>query len=530
MLNPTHHRWIYLICLSFVAVGLPFSKAIISIGEIGLALNFLLEGNLSPRVKKLFQRPTILLFVGLFVLHIVGLFWTSDFAYAFQDIRVKLPLLLFPIVVPAAKRLTQFEFRGLLLIFVSAVIFSSFLSTAEYLKMRINPSVDFREISLFTSHIRYALMVCLAYLTLLYLAWYESNKWRQLLYFTGAVWTSVFVFVLQSMTGVVVWLVCSYMLLFYTMFFIKKSGLRAAAFTILIVTPLIMITYLIFQVDAYYPDQEPNFSELETHTAGGEFYKHDTTNLTLENGYYIHQYIAYHELETEWNKKSDIAFWGGYDEKGQAINSTLMRYLTSKGLRKDSIGINALTAEDVTAIEGGIANVRFLYGNSIDNRLYTIIWEFEQMMHEKNVQGHSVTQRLIFWKTGWSIFRENDLIGVGTGDVKNAFIDMHERMNSKLSQEYRLRTHNQYLTFAITFGSIGLVWFIVMALLPFFNLPHANSFLYIGFALVMYTSMLNEDTLETQTGVTLFAFFNAILLYGRPYDDSSSSGSDSTSS
>ncbi|MDB9710217.1 hypothetical protein OAB13_10010, partial [Salibacteraceae bacterium] len=61
---------------------------------------------------------------------------------------------------------------------------------------------------------------------------------------------------------------------------------------------------------------------------------------------------------------------------------------------------------------------------------------------------------------------------------------------------------------------------------PFITMKSANSFLYIGFAIVIYASMLNEDTLETQTGVTLYAFFNVLLLFGiqaLSEDDSTSS-------
>ena len=39
-----------------------------------------------------------------------------------------------------------------------------------------------------------------------------------------------------------------------------------------------------------------------------------------------------------------------------------------------------------------------------------------------------------------------------------------------------------------------------------------NSPMYILFILIFVISMFTEDTLETQTGATFFAFFNTLLL------------------
>jgi O-antigen ligase len=129
------------------------------------------------------------------------------------------------------------------------------------------------------------------------------------------------------------------------------------------------------------------------------------------------------------------------------------------------------------------------------------------------VQGHSVTQRFEFWRTGWYIFLENPVIGIGTGDMNLEYNKMYERLETGLSEKYRLRAHNQYLNFLVTFGTLGFLFFLLIIAYPFIGNKHANSFLYIGFCIILYTSMLNEDTLETQVGVTLYAFFNAFFLY-----------------
>ncbi|NJK85175.1 MAG: hypothetical protein HC906_03650 [Bacteroidales bacterium] len=96
----------------------------------------------------------------------------------------------------------------------------------------------------------------------------------------------------------------------------------------------------------------------------------------IENGYYIWLYVCDQELEEEWNKISQLPF-NGQDKRGQELRHTLIRYLTSKGLRKDSAGISKLSEKDILAVENGDANVLFTKKLSLYPRLYQIIWEFD---------------------------------------------------------------------------------------------------------------------------------------------------------
>lgn len=513
-LTSRQHRWIYLFALAVIAIGLPFSVFLISIGEVLLLLNFIVEGRWSERFDKLKREPSIWLFTSVYLLILVGMFWTSDVNFGLTTLRTRLPLLIFPIIIPLSQRLSRKEFLWIAAIFSAAVIAASFVSITVYFNLKDTPGFNYREISIFTSHIRYSLMVCLSYIILLNCAWNEEKKaWLKVVYIMLAIWLSAFIFILQSMTGIVVWLLCSYMLLFYTLFHLKNRFWRITGSTVLWITPLFVFLYLAFQIDNFYPDKQPDFSQLETMSAADEYYSHDTNNLTLENGNYVNIYVSPLELQREWDKVSPIPYVSGKDSNEQFIYTTIIRYMTSKGLRKDSVGFSQLTDDDVNAIEHGIANVRFLYGNALDNRVYTVIWEFDKMMNERLVQGHSVTQRFEFWTTGWHIFKEHMIFGVGTGGVRVEYEKMYDRLNSNLSEKNRLRSHNEFLNFLIGFGIVGFLLFMLSIVWPFIYLRHANSFLYIGFAIILYSSMFNEDTLDTQVGVTLYAMFNSLFLY-----------------
>lgn len=513
-LKPEQHRWIYLAALALVAIGLPLSKALISIGEIALAANFLLEGNFKSKFTQLKADKTIWLFVGVFLFHAVGLLWSEDWAWGSKDLKIKLPLLIFPLVIGLSPKIRRSEFLWLVALFAAAVIVTSFFSTYKFITFNDISSENYRSLSLFTSHIRYSLMVCIAFLILLNCAWNEEKKlWLRITYIVFAIWLSVFIFLLQSMTGIVIFIISSYFMFMYTLFHQKNNWFKRIGLVVLIAVPLMLVSYVGTKVIDFYPKEKLNYSELEKYSAGGEAYNHDTTRLSLENGNYIHLYVANDELKRGWNRRSNIEYPEGRDANGNFIYSTLMRYLTSKGLRKDSLGLQSLSDQDIVAIEEGIANVRYTQNRPLDNRIYTIIWEFDKLLYEANPEGHSVAQRLEFWNVGSQIWRDNPLFGVGSGDLKKSFDQRYLELETDIKPEFRLRSHNQYLTIAIALGIVGLILFLASIVLPFVTLKNANSFLYIGFSIIIYLSMLNEDTLETQFGATLYAFFNAFFLY-----------------
>jgi hypothetical protein len=71
------------------------------------------------------------------------------------------------------------------------------------------------------------------------------------------------------------------------------------------------------------------------------------------------------------------------------------------------------------------------------------------------------------------------------------------------------------VTFFITFGIIGFVISMFSIFAPDFSEKKWHDYLFIVFLIIGMLSMLNEDTLETQTGVSFFMFFYALLLFGK---------------
>jgi hypothetical protein len=192
------------------------------------------------------------------------------------------------------------------------------------------------------------------------------------------------------------------------------------------------------------------------------------------------------------------------------LKGTLIRYLASKELRKDADGVAALDASEVRAIELGVPTCTDTREHGLRKRLNRIFFEWSNYRAGGDPDGHSIIQRWEFWKTAAYIIRNNFWIGVGTGDVKEAFRDAYTENESPLNNAYRLRAHNQYLTMWLTYGIGGLILFLLVVFFPVMKRQRRDS-LTVMIVLLVSLSFITEDTLESQAGVMFMAFFYTLF-------------------
>jgi O-antigen ligase len=117
-------------------------------------------------------------------------------------------------------------------------------------------------------------------------------------------------------------------------------------------------------------------------------------------------------------------------------------------------------------------------------------------------------------------------VGVGTGDTQQAFDAAYATMASTLEPQWRLRAHNEYLTWWISFGMFGLVWALISIAWPVWKLGAWREPLFMAWAIIFGVSCLTDDTVETQAGATFFALYYALLVFGAPQRNSATGPTD----
>jgi len=507
----------YLFGLFLLAASLPYSKFLISVSEIILFVSWLLQGSIKDKVKLFAKNKTAVVISSLFIMHLIGLIYTSDFNYGLGDVKKKIPLLLFPLLFASSAPLSKPVFERILTLFTCSVIIATFICFYVLLGYTSRKIIHPQQASIFTSHIRFGLLISTTVFILGYFGIEKKSFLLKIVSLILIAWLVSFLIMMESATGLLCTIIASGIFLIRIILKTKKVSLKVSLLALLITGCISAAWFFYNTLTGFGYASSPRTTPLLLLTKKGNPYSQDTLNKEIENGYFVWRNVCEQELMEEWSKKSSFEYQGK-DLRGNEIKYTLIRFLASKGLNKDSEGAASLSEKEVHAIEKGIPNINFVGLFNPTARLQKIAWEIDTYLKGGNPSGHSVTQRFEFWKAAIGIIKENTLIGVGTGDVKNAFEKQYDKMDSPLTKEWRLRSHNQFLAIGTAFGIIGLIVFLITLLYPLFNRKKFRDYFYLMFFCIAFLSMFGEDTLETQAGVTFFAFFNSFFLFSRQED------------
>jgi hypothetical protein len=512
------HLKVYMFSLALLVCCLPLSRYLLSVSQLLMALNWIAEGNFRNKILKIRQKPDIILFASVFVLYAVGLLFSENTKIGLEKVKNALPLLMMPIVLGTSSPLSVKTIRRLLILFSSAVIAAAIVCMLSLVIKGLPPGGDFRDISVFMLHIRFSLLIDFAIVILLYFANFtikEGDKNTELFFLlAGAVFLTGFLFYLRSATGIVIFILVATLLA--VNFTLKSTNKRRKHLFLSIITAFyISLTVLVLYTWYHNFTAAPVIpASLETHTQNGNSYAHDAVSGILENGHYVDLYVSETELEQEWNTLSDMPY-DGSDLKGQMISSTIKRYLTSRGLRKDSAGIHALTSADYFNIEKGQANFRFHDNPGLYQRLYETLWEIHVYIRIGFVQEHSIGQRLAFYRTALALIRERPWHGTGSGDVYSL---MHTRMlsaNIAVDPEWEGKPHNQYAFLLLGFGLAGFIWILGCWIYPVMRRGAWRILLFNLFFTIILVSMLVMDTLESYDSMVFFAFFYCLFVFNQ---------------
>lgn len=530
--------YFYLLGLILVVISLPTSRFVLSLSMVYLLVLWFLLGldmrsisemypekpfltgilsrivfsfkgiwrNIKTRFNDFIHNKVAVVMASVYVMHLLGLIYTYDFPSAFHDLRIKLPLLIMPLVLSTMKPLDRKQFDTVLWFFIAAVFFVTVLGTVKFIRRDF---VDVRELSPFINYIRLALCIVFSIFVLgYYLVKRNHSLMIKSIMVFMIIWFLWQITVFESFTSVLVIAALCFVLVMYFIFKSTKTNVKICMVVAIVVVAGVVIYFPYKVAKDYMNPAKVDVSQLDTHTKLGNPYVFDTIAFGVEDARYVGLYLSKNEMLDAWNKRSVKKINSEWDDGYR----TLVRYLTSKDLRKDAEGVEHLTENDIRNIENGVANYNYIENPGFKTRIMKVMVAYNNYERNGDANGSSVFQRVEYIKASFEIIKDNPVFGVGTGIVK-VFADYYENTNSKLKPEYRLRSHNQYLAITVAFGVIGLLWFLFSMFYPLFADKRNRNYLYMVFLFIVMLSMFTDDTLETQVGATLFAFFNSFLVF-----------------
>ncbi len=505
---------IFFFSLVVVASVFPFSEALVSIFAGFMFFQpFALFSWRHPTVKN--QSWIVILFpVSIFAIYLIGTLFTTDFSFALYELRKVIFWIVFPVAIWLSPRLSEKRIYSVFFVFVLSVTIASLIITGKLIapdQMNID---EFRSVSII-SHIRFSFQVVLS---LIFLTWFLFNRDKlpvkipKIAFWGLIVWLAFFMILLKSLVGIFT-LYGTFLVAFVIFIFATKNIKKKIALLLLlasvVVTPILLIGRVVLD---FYNFEEVDSTNVENITPSGNYYHHDFEQKLRENGNLVYIYICDKELREEWNKRSSIKF----DDKlnGFTLGSTLIRYMTSLGYRKDSVGVSKLTKDDIRLIQEGVTNYKFKnHRFSIYPRIYDMVWELDYYFRTGDPNGKTLSQRIEYVRASLLLIGQNPWLGIGTGNWKVKYDEVYDRMETGLLKEKRESSHNQYLNYLVKFGIVGFVWIIFAIVFPVFRLNHRRNFIFILFLISYAFANLGDANLETHMGLSFFTFFYSLFLW-----------------
>lgn len=503
------HRRIYLVLLTLLGGCMVTTVGLSNVVWPLLLANWLFEGRWREKWQMARESRLLLAIAVLFLMHVLGLLWTSDMKPGLHIVERMLPFMAVPLVVlttPSPEGNTRrfiLNFYGFTVFVVTIIGFVRWLTI---------PDLPHREIVTYISHIRFSLNICMV---IFLLAFYGrrsagSDSQRHFPFFIFhfsifnlllILWFLFFLLLLQSYTAFVILAAASLVVILRH----RRQWQWIACWAV----AASLVGLMLFLGCRSYYCLIPHASEpLKERSAGGRPYEHQQDGF-IENGNYVNNYLCRAELINEWPKRSAVPL-DGLTASGHPVESCLIRYLNALGLPKDSVGVAALTDAQVDEIARGIANPVYAHGSPFKRMLFVTLFEIENYRCYRAVTGFTMLQRIELWRCAWRVIQKHPWMGTGTGDLHNEMHTEFVAMDSPMLQN-ELFPHNEYLTLIALFGLPGfliIVFFFLRALLrPRQLILHSS--LSVLYLLTILLSFLTENTLDSLAGILFCTWFLA---------------------
>lgn len=495
MLTAATHRRIYLVLLTLLGGCMVTSIGMSNVVWVLLLANWLLEGRWAEKWQM--ARDSLLLHavVALFAAHVAGLLWTSNMPAGLHVLERLLPWLAVPLVVLTTRPPEGRARHTILGLYMGTVFVVTVIGLVRWLSI---PDLPYRSIVPFISHIRFALNVCMV----LFLSVAEFRRVcrplvRVLLLFL-MLWMVAFLFLLRSYTAFAVLLVAS---------LVVAVTLRRRWIWLVLWLAMVgsMAACVAVEYRAYHRLSPLATAPLKPHTPAGRPYLHRQDGL-VENGNYVNNYLCHDELHLVWPLRSRVPL-DSVISSSYSVEASLVRYLNALSLPKDSLGVMALSDEQVREVERGVANPVYLHGSLPRKMLYVAFFEYENYRCYRAVEGFSMLQRFELWTAACHIIGRHPWTGVGTGDLGEAMEDDFRATASPL-QNKNLLPHNEYLTLMALLG-IPLFLLVLLFFLRAAPRLRRQGVLLLAWTAAILVSFVTENTLDSLAGILFSTWFMA---------------------
>lgn len=140
-------------------------------------------------------------------------------------------------------------------------------------------------------------------------------------------------------------------------------------------------------------------------------------------------------------------------------------------------------------------------------RLQYVLFEKQNWQSPEFAGNFSDVNRFASIKSGWHVFSNNWLTGVGYGDIKEKTAEWYAAHAPQIAPSQQFLPLNQWMLSGSGAGIVAMLLFTVVICLPFFSKHWRQHKQALAFVLFMNLVFLYESGINDQFGVFLYCFF-----------------------
>jgi O-antigen ligase len=144
--------------------------------------------------------------------------------------------------------------------------------------------------------------------------------------------------------------------------------------------------------------------------------------------------------------------------------------------------------------------------------------QLKEDLTQASVNNEILEPRIVRWQYAWQLAGHSPVVGNGSGSEKRLLKEVY--FKNKLYNSYllELNAHNQYLSFLLKTGILGLLVFLLILYTGFLAAWRNRDVIFTAFMLLLSIVSFSENILDVNKGVFFYAFFFSLFLHtGKPF-------------
>jgi len=186
------------------------------------------------------------------------------------------------------------------------------------------------------------------------------------------------------------------------------------------------------------------------------------------------------------------------------ITSSWIIYLITKN-KKYKLGLISV------GLFLGVGWTTYTYAPQLNTRINNGIQSIFGGEKIEPTSTESNDARILVWSSALDEIKENPLLGVGTGDIKDQLKARNIKNGYTGIASLNLNAHNQFFNTQLALGIFGLIALVLSFVQPFMKATGELKFILRSIVGILFLSLLTESFFETQAGIIPGAFLLSLI-------------------